>query len=58
MVPIGEPQRGAYDGIMIAVAHEQFRKMGAAGIRDLGKPKHVHYDLKYVLEPGQSDLRL
>ncbi len=32
--------------------------MGAAAIRALGKPKHVLYDLKYLLAAGDSDLRL
>ena len=27
------PEKGAYDVVLIAVAHDQFRAMGAAGIR-------------------------
>jgi UDP-N-acetyl-D-galactosamine dehydrogenase len=53
-----EPQPGAYDGIILAVAHEEFRAMGVDAIHALGKADHVVYDLKYVLPPAASDLRL
>jgi UDP-N-acetyl-D-galactosamine dehydrogenase len=56
--PVSEVQEGAYDGVIIAVAHEQFVDMGADAIRALGKPEHVLYDLKYVLPASESDLRL
>ena len=58
LVPVKTPAQGAYDGIIIAVAHEQFVKLGASGIRAFGKPEHVLYDLKYVLAADQADLRL
>lgn len=58
ITPVEKPQAGKYDAIILAVSHEQFVKMGAAAIRELGKPKHVLYDLKYVLKAGESDLRL
>ena len=56
--PIQEPKPNTYDGIILAVAHQQFRNMGATTIRELGKPAHVLYDLKYVLSADESDLRL
>ncbi|MGM8935037.1 Vi polysaccharide biosynthesis UDP-N-acetylglucosamine C-6 dehydrogenase TviB [Pseudomonas neustonica] len=56
--PVSEPKMAGYDGIVLAVAHEQFVKMGIEGIRALGKPAHVLYDLKYVLTAEQADLRL
>lgn len=56
--PIQSLQSGAYDGVLIAVAHQQFIAMGAEKIRDLGKETHVLYDLKYVLARDESDLRL
>tara|TARA_R110002124_G_scaffold91388_1_gene232693 strand:- start:15459 stop:16736 length:1278 start_codon:yes stop_codon:yes gene_type:complete len=56
--PISEPQPGAYDGIVLAVSHQQFITMSEQDYRQLGKPKHVLYDLKYLLPEGQSDLRL
>lgn len=58
ITPITEPDSGAYDAIVLAVAHEQFVQMGAAKIRSLAKPEHVLYDLKYILNPNESDLRL
>ena len=58
ITPVAAPEAGAYDGIVLAVAHEQFRRMGARAIRALGKPQHVLYDLKYVLARQDSDLRL
>lgn len=54
---IDKPRPGAYDAIILAVAHDQFRELGPA-VRDFGKSEHVLYDLKYVLGPNQSDLRL
>ncbi|WPZ31689.1 Vi polysaccharide biosynthesis UDP-N-acetylglucosamine C-6 dehydrogenase TviB (plasmid) [Sulfitobacter sp. OXR-159] len=49
---------GGYDGIVLAVAHEQFKAMGADVIRGFGKADHVLYDLKNVLDTQESDLRL
>jgi UDP-N-acetyl-D-galactosamine dehydrogenase len=54
---VERPEPGAYDAIVLAVAHDEFRELGPS-IRDLGKPEHVLYDLKYVFGPDQSDLRL
>lgn len=56
--PIQQPEVGAYDAVIVAVAHHQFKKLGATGIRAFGKEVHVLYDLKYVLAASQSDLRL
>lgn len=55
---LSELQEQQYDGIVLAVAHDQFRAMGAQGIRRLGRESHVLYDLKYVLGRYESDLRL
>lgn len=56
--PIVRPKAGTYDAIVLAVAHHQFRTLGAKGIRAFGKPVNVLYDLKYVLEADAADLRL
>jgi len=40
------------------VAHDEFRAMGETSIRALGRPGALVYDLKYILPPEQSDLRL
>ncbi|HBO0746125.1 TPA: Vi polysaccharide biosynthesis UDP-N-acetylglucosamine C-6 dehydrogenase TviB [Pseudomonas aeruginosa] len=58
ITPVGTPSRGAYDGIILAVAHSEFKNMGAENIRKLGKAEHVLYDLKYLLDEDKSDLRL
>ncbi len=58
ITPIGKANTGGYDAIILAVAHHQFKDMGAAAIRALGKPTAVLYDLKYVLSAHESDLRL
>ena len=47
-----------YDGIILAVAHNQFKKMGIQKIRSFGKTKSILYDLKYIFSADQSDLRL
>ena len=58
LTPITAPQPGTYDAIIVGVAHQQFKDMGADAIRALGKPEHVVYDLKYVLPRSAADLRL
>jgi len=47
-----------YDGIILAIAHNQFKEMGIEKIRALGQSKNVLYDLKYIFSADQSDLRL
>ncbi len=49
---------GGYDGIVIAVAHDRFRAMGAEAIRALGNPHAVIYDIKGVLPRDAVDGRL
>ena len=56
--PVESVSENSYDAIILAVAHEQFKQMGAAQIRALGKPTHVLYDLKYVLDAKEADIRL
>jgi len=58
IIPLQNPEKGVYDAIILAVAHHQFKTMGAQAIRALGKPEHVLYDLKYLLPIDDSDLRL
>ena len=47
-----------YDGIVMAVAHNEFKDMGSQVISKLGKKPHVLYDLKYLFSKEESDLRL
>ncbi len=53
-----EPEKGAYDAVIIAVAHDEFRALGAAGIRAFCKDTSVLYDIKYVLRSDEVDDRL
>jgi len=56
--PIEQPKPGQYDGVILAVGHDQFKALGATGIRALAKPAGVVYDLKYILSANESDIRL
>ena len=56
--PVDKPASGAYDGVVIAVAHDQFKEIGAKGISDYSKPASVIYDLKYILPDSAAVLRL
>ena len=58
ITPVSQPQAGQYDAIILAVAHQQFKAMGAQAIRALGRAENVVYDLKYLLAAADSDLRL
>jgi len=55
---VAEPEKGAYDVVIIAVAHDEFRALGADGIRAFGKDTSVLYDIKYVLPSELVDDRL
>ena len=55
---VAHPAPEHYDGIVLAVAHTQYREMGTATIRALGRAGHVLYDLKHLFAADESDLRL
>jgi UDP-N-acetyl-D-galactosamine dehydrogenase len=55
---VDQPQNGAYDAVVVAVAHRQFRELDSAAIRALGKPDALLYDIKGVLPKSESDWRL
>lgn len=56
---IEKPRVGRYDGIIAAVAHDQFRQLSDGDVRILGKETGcVVYDLKSILPHASSDLRL
>lgn len=55
---VDRPAAGAYDAILLAVAHRQFKVMGPAAVRAFGKPEHVLFDLKYIFPASDSDIRL
>ncbi len=52
------PAAGQYDAVILAVAHKEFRELGAAAIRALGKPSSVLFDIKSVLPADSVDGRL
>jgi UDP-N-acetyl-D-galactosamine dehydrogenase len=56
--PVTEPEPGTYDAIILAVSHDQFRELGAAGIRALGRPECVLFDVKSMLPVDAVDGRL
>ena len=58
ITPVQSVKTDTYDAVILAVAHNQFKEMGVTEIRALGKANHVLYDLKYVLETAESDIRL
>lgn len=58
LTPIEYPEQGKYDAVLLAVAHNQFRALGATKLRQFGKDNSVLYDLKYVLSREESDIRL
>jgi UDP-N-acetyl-D-galactosamine dehydrogenase len=55
---VAAPSRGAYDAIVVAVAHRQFVELGAQGIRAFANPNAVIFDIKHVLPKEASDGRL
>ena len=56
--PIKKPAKGEYDALVMAVAHNQFRRMGIKKVRELAKKKHVLFDIKYVFKADEVDGRL
>lgn len=55
---INAPEQGCYDAIIIAVGHSQFKALGADGIRQLGKPESILFDVKHILPKDRVDERL
>ena len=58
ITPLRNPKRGQYDAIVAAVAHREFKELGAKAIRRLGRRNHVLYDIKYVFDKDDVDARL
>ena len=58
LTTVAEPAQGIYDAVIVAVGHREFTALGAEGIRALGKPASVVYDVKYVLPREAVDGRL
>ena len=59
LTPIEAPEQGAYDAMVLAVGHDQFRALGGQGVRAFGKAEaSIVYDVKYVLPRDAVDGRL
>ncbi|MDN3652686.1 Vi polysaccharide biosynthesis UDP-N-acetylglucosamine C-6 dehydrogenase TviB [Thalassotalea ponticola] len=55
---VDKPKNEHYDAIILAVAHQQFKALTPAEIRQWGRRGHFIYDLKYILPKEDVDLRL
>jgi UDP-N-acetyl-D-glucosamine/UDP-N-acetyl-D-galactosamine dehydrogenase len=56
--PLRALKRARYDAVVVAVAHRQFRELGARGVRRLCRQRHVVYDIKHVFPAAAVDGRL
>ena len=56
--PIRKPKSAAYDAIVLAVGHDEFKAMGLRKIRRYARKVHVLYDVKYLFDRDQTDGRL
>ena len=53
-----DPQAGSYDAIILAVAHDQYRELGAQGVRRYGRSNALLYDIKSLYPRDSVDARL
>ena len=56
--PNSQPSQNIYDGIIIADAHNEFKTLGLANIKNLCKKNHVIFDLKNLFNSNQVDFKL
>lgn len=52
------PKNNFYDAIIIAVAHDNFKRLGPQKIKQFAKKNHILFDLKSLFSINDSDLRL
>ena len=52
------PAAGQYAAVVLAVSHREFVAMGEAGVKAMGVPGAVIFDVKSVLPAGAADGRL
>lgn len=55
---VAQPDAQAYDALLLAVAHDEFRTLDEAQLNQWMRPDRVIYDLKYVLPRTLVDVRL
>ena len=58
LTPVEAPNQGKYDAVILTVAHDKIRDMGAKKIRNFCKENHLLYDLKHIFSKNETDLRL
>jgi UDP-N-acetyl-D-galactosamine dehydrogenase len=56
--PVRKLRKGHYDAAIGAVAHQQFKAMRPAAVRQLCRRNHVLFDIKYVFPRQDVDGRL
>ena len=56
--PVASLANAKYDAIVLAVAHDQFKQMSIDEFKAVAKEKYVLYDLKYILNQTDVDIRL
>ena len=58
LVPKTDLINGAYDAVLLTVAHEEYKNMQPDEIKALLKKEGILYDLKSIFPKSSSDLRL
>lgn len=52
---INKPKNKIYDIVLLAVAHNQFKKISLKQIKSFMKKKHIIYDLKHIFKGNEVD---
>lgn len=55
---INEPEKNKYDVILMAVAHDEFKRLSLKKLTSFAKETHILYDVKYLLNNNDVDGRL
>jgi len=55
--PVSRMKRATYDGEVLVVAHQVFKKMNAKELRRFGRRNHIFYDIKSTFPADQVDGR-
>jgi len=58
IMPISQPESGAYHAIVLAVGHRQFVELGVDKIREFGAADAILFDVKYLFPASATDGRL
>ena len=58
VIPKSKLSKFYYDAVLIAVAHDKFKKVGIKAIKNLCKKKYIIYDLKNTFNSDKVNLRL